>query len=106
MPQLQTTQVFMSYSRRDTDVMWRTAIFLREHGINVWVDNEKLIPGTAIWEEEIEKVIKPASTVVVVMSPDSKKSEWDWRTGTLADQHHKTILPILVNAYEESAIPL
>jgi hypothetical protein len=106
MPQLQTTQVFMSYSRRDKDVMWRTAIFLREHGINVWVDNEKLIPGTAIWEEEIEKAIKAASTVVVVMSPDSKNSEWVRREITLADQHHKHILPILVNGDEDSSITL
>ena len=63
-------QVFMSYSRRDKDVMWRTAIFLRKQGVNVWVDNEKLIPGTPIWEEEIEKAIKAAKAVVVVMSPD------------------------------------
>ena len=36
----------MSYSRRDKDIMWRTTTFLRKQGVNVWVDNEKLIPGT------------------------------------------------------------
>jgi len=99
-------QVFMSYSRRDKDVMWRTAIFLRKQGVNVWVDNEKLIPGTPIWEEEIEKAIKAAKAVVVVMSPDSKNSEWVRREISLADQYRKHILPILVRGDEDSSITL
>ena len=98
--------VFMSYSRRDSDVMWRTAKYLRERGINVWVDNEKLVPGTAIWEEEIEKAIKAASAIVVVMSPDSKNSEWVRREISMADQYRKHILPILVRGDEDSSITL
>src|ERR1051326_713754 len=98
--------VFMSYSRRDSDVMWRTAKYLRAQGINVWVDNEKLVPGTAIWEEEIEKALKAASAVVVVMSPDSKNSEWVRREISLADQYRKHILPILVRGDEDSSITL
>jgi len=106
MSQLPITQVFMSYSRRDKDVMWRTTTFLRKQGVNVWVDNEKLIPGTPIWEEEIEKAIKAASAVVVVMSPDSKNSEWVRREISLADQYRKHILPILVRGDEDSSITL
>jgi len=45
----------MSYSRMNEAVMQRIAAFLRKQGINVWVDNEKLVPGTPIWEEEIER---------------------------------------------------
>ena len=45
MPSLSTDYVFMSYSRRDDAVMRRIVAFLREQGIKVWVDNEKLIPG-------------------------------------------------------------
>ena len=106
MSQLPVTQVFMSYSRRDKDAMWRTVIFLRKQGINVWVDNEKLIPGTPVWEEEIEKAIKAARVIVVVMSPDSKASEWVRREISLADQEHKHILPILVRGDEDSSITL
>jgi len=106
MSQLPITQVFMSYSRRDKDIMWRTATFLRKQGVNVWVDNEKLIPGTPIWEEEIEKAIKIAKVVIVVMSPDSKNSEWVRREISLADQYRKYILPILVHGDEESSITL
>jgi hypothetical protein len=58
MAQLSIGHVFMSYSRRDEETMRRIVTFLRNQGIKVWVDNEKLIPGTPIWEEEIEKAIK------------------------------------------------
>ena len=98
--------VFMSYSRRDEAVMLRIASFLRDEGIQVWVDNEKLIPGTPIWEEEVEQAIKASVAVVVVMSPDSKTSEWVRREISLADQFRKRIFPVLVRGDEESSITL
>ena len=96
----------MSYSRRDNEALQRIVSFLRDHGIPVWVDNEKLTPGTAIWEAEIEKAIKAASAVVVLMSADSKESEWVRREISMADQYHKQIFPVLVNGDEDSAITL
>lgn len=70
-----TDPIFISYSRRDTETMRRVAYFLRDQGYKVWVDNEKLIPGTPAWEEAIEKGIKQAFAIVVLLSPDSKDSE-------------------------------
>lgn len=96
----------MSYSRRDKEVMGRIVSFLRKEGVNVWVDNEKLIPGTPIWEEEIEKAIKAANVIIVVMSPDSKNSEWVRREISLADQYRKHILPVLVHGDDDSSITL
>lgn len=98
--------VFMSYSRRDEAAMQRIAAFLRKQSINVWVDNEKLVPGTPIWEVEIEKAIKNASAVIVILSPDSKDSEWVRREISLADQYHTRIFPVLVHGDEESSITL
>ncbi len=106
MPQLPTRHVFISYSRRDDKVMQRIVAFLRRQGIKVWVDNEKLIPGTPIWEEEIEKAIKGASAIVVVLSPDSKSSEWVRREISLADQYRKRVFPVLIVGDEETSISL
>ncbi len=106
MPELSTGHVFMSYSRRDDAVMRRIVIFLRSQGIKVWVDNEKLIPGTPIWEEEIEKAIKSAPAIVAVLSPDSKNSEWVRREISLADQYKKRVFPVLVGGDEEASITL
>jgi len=96
MPQPSTSHVFISYSRKDTDAMIRIVSYLREQGINAWVDNEKLVPGTPIWEREIEKAIDEASAIVVVLSPDAKESVWVLNELTLADEYKKRVFPVLV----------
>lgn len=106
MPNKSTGQVFISYSRKDYPVMLRIVAFLRKRGINAWLDNEKLSPGTPIWEEEIEKAIKNSSAIIVVLSPDSKNSEWVRREISLADQYRKRVYPVLANGDEESSISL
>lgn len=106
MAHLSTGQVFMSYSRRDEAVMRRVTDFLRGQGIKIWVDNEKLVPGTPVWEEAIEKAVSSCHAVVVLCSPDSKSSEWVRREVTLADQHNKRVFPILMRGSEATSISL
>jgi hypothetical protein len=98
--------IFISYSRRDSEIMQRIVLYLRDQGFKVWVDNERLVPGTAIWEEEIEKAIKASSTVLIIMSPDSKNSEWVRREISLADQYRKHIMPVLVRGDEDASVTL
>lgn len=85
--------------------MRRVVKYLRSQGLNVWVDNEKLVPGTPVWENEIEKAIKGAFAIVVVLSPDAKNSEWVLREITLADQYQKRAFPVLVAGKNEDSIP-
>jgi formylglycine-generating enzyme required for sulfatase activity len=106
MPPLSTDYIFMSYSRRDDAVMRRIVAFLRERGIKVWVDNEELIPGTPVWEKEIEIAVQGASAVVVVLSPDSKDSEWVRREISLADQYERRVFPVLVRGDEKTSVSL
>jgi membrane protein YqaA with SNARE-associated domain len=106
MPELPDDSIFISYSRRDSEIMQRIVLYLRDQGFKVWVDNERLVPGTAIWEEEIEKAIKASSTVLIIMSPDSKNSEWVRREISLADQYRKHIMPVLVRGDEDSSVTL
>ncbi len=106
MTQVPSEHIFISYSRSDSETMRKIAFYLRDQGYRVWVDNEKLIPGTAAWEEAIERGINQAFAVVVILSPDSKNSEWVRREITYADQFGKTIFPILVRGAKEDALPL
>lgn len=99
-------QIFLSYSRKDEEPMRLIAKFLRAQGIKVWVDNEKLIPGTPIWEDEVEKAIRNAVAIVVVLSPDSKNSEWVKREMTMADQYQKRVFPVLTRGDETTSISL
>ncbi|HLO15990.1 MAG TPA: toll/interleukin-1 receptor domain-containing protein [Anaerolineales bacterium] len=106
MAQPSTGHVFMSYRRRDDLVLRRVVAFLRKQGIKVWMDHEQLEPGTPIWEEEIEKGIRGASAIVVLMSPDSKTSEWVRREISCSEQYRQRIFPVLVAGDEESSITL
>ena len=96
----------MSYSRKDEEVMRRVVAFLRKKALKVWVDNENLIPGTPVWEEEIENAIKRAYAVVAILSPDSESSEWVRREITYSDRYLKRVFPILVRGDEDSSIPI
>lgn len=102
----QAGPIFISYSRRDDAAMRRIAFFLRDQNFKVWVDNEKLVPGTPIWEAEIEKAISSAMAVIVVLSPASKGSEWVRREIAYAEQYEKRVFPVLVDGDPDSAIPI
>ncbi len=106
MPQLISGHIFISYSRRDDEIMRRIAFFLRDQGFKVWVDHEKLIPGTPAWEDSIEKAIKNAYAVIALLSPEAKDSEWVRREIAYADQYNKPVFPAFVRGDDDSAIPI
>ena len=86
--------------------MQRVAGYLRKQGFNVWVDNEKLVPGTPIWEVEIEKAIVSAGAIVVLLSQNSKNSPWVRREIGYAEDNGKRIFPVLVTGDERTAVPI
>lgn len=98
--------VFMSYSRKDEATMKRIVAFLRSSGIKVWVDNEGLVPGTPIWEVEIERAIIDTKAIVVLMSPDSKNSVWVRQEIGYAQRYRKRIFPLLISGDEDSSVTI
>ena len=97
---------FMSYSREDANLQRRIIAELRERGINVWVDIENLIPGSPAWEREIERSIRGAAGVIVLLSPDSSDSEWVRREISFGEQNEKRVFPILIRGDEDDSVPL
>lgn len=97
---------FISYSREDANLQRRIIAELRSRGINVWVDIENLIPGSPAWEREIERSIRGAAGVIVLLSPDSNNSEWVRREISFAEQNEKRVFPVLIKGDEDDSIPL
>jgi TolB protein len=97
---------FMSYSRDDIDLQRRIAAELRGRGINVWVDVENLIPGSPAWEREVERSIRAAAGLIVLLSPASNSSEWVRREVSFAEHNDKRIFPVLLSGDEDDSIPL
>ena len=97
---------FISYSREDANLQRRIIAELRGRGIRVWVDIENLIPGSPAWEREIERSIRGAAGVIVLLSPDSNDSEWVRREISFAEQNDKRVFPVLIRGEEDDSIPL
>ena len=96
--------VFLSYSRTDSEVMLRVTDDLRKRGFSVWND-EALEPGTPSWKDAIEAAIEGSYTIVVLLSPDAKKSEWIERELDYARAQNVTIIPVIVRGETQNAVP-
>ena len=78
---------------------------LTEAGISVWTD-EGLAVGTHSWEESIERAINEAACLVVLMSPDAKRSKWVQTEVSYAQDIGLDVFPILLRANRRKSIPL
>jgi TolB protein len=97
---------FVSYSRADLDQQRKIVTELRKRGVNAWVDTENLIPGSPAWEREIERSIRGASGVIVLLSPDSNDSQWVRRELSFAEEIDKRLFPVHIRGDENDSIPL
>jgi hypothetical protein len=89
-----TDQIFISYSKKDSDFAHKLADDLEAAGFKVWID--KSIGGGDLWRETIEKNLKAASQVIIVVSPNSMGSQWVQHEGSLAYGWGKKLYPILI----------
>ena len=97
---------FVSYSRADIVLQRKIVTELRKRGVNAWVDTENLIPGSPAWEREIERSIRGASGVIVLLSPDSNDSQWVRRELSFAEEIDKRLFPVHIRGDETDSIPL
>lgn len=87
-------EVFISYSRKDTDFVRRLHAALAGHNRDTWVDWED-IPLTADWWREVQGGIEAANAFVFVISPDSVRSDICYREIEHAVANNKRIIPLL-----------
>ncbi|KPA19204.1 adenylate cyclase [Candidatus Magnetomorum sp. HK-1] len=93
-------KVFISYSHKDKNFVFKFAKHLRKRQIRVWLD-ERIEAGNS-WKKEISDAIKSIDYLIWIASPDSIKSEMSqWET-ILAQIEKKVILPII---YKKCKLP-
>lgn len=88
------SHIFVSYSRRNLTFVTQLVKDLQQAGLAVWFDQISIQPGD-IWEAAIEKGLKEAIAVVVVISPDSMASEYVRKEVNFAQESDQLILPVL-----------
>lgn len=89
------SHIFISYSREDSEFARYLRAQLESHGFRVWMDEQRLHPGTDWWDE-IEDNIISCSAFMIVMSPNSANSKWVKREILCAEDNHRPIFPVLL----------
>lgn len=95
------TQVFISYSRKDTAFVRHLAADLEKAGYSVWWDISDLRGGDD-WVRLIPEAIERSEFFIVVLTPNSTASEWVRKEYTQALSLHKKVIPIML---ERTAVP-
>lgn len=97
--------IFLSYSRKDNDIMQRVKQSFLDAGLTVWTD-EGIQPGTPSWQDAIENAIQETQAIVCLLSPDAKNSRWVRAELQRAEWYKKPIFLILVAGQEHESIPM
>lgn len=97
--------VFLSYSRKDNQIMEQVRDSFIKADLKVWTD-ENLEPGTPEWEHAIVDALKYSASLAVILSPDAERSKWVLRELALAEMLAIRIFPILARGDERTSIPL
>lgn len=66
-------RVFLSYARKDSDYVYTLARELRRIGLDIWIDQD-IDPGEN-WDNSIEEALKNCKKMLLIVSPDSMRSD-------------------------------
>jgi formylglycine-generating enzyme required for sulfatase activity len=88
------TEVFISYSRKDSDFARNLNTALQEAGKTTWFDQESISTGVD-FEKEIFKGIDSADNFLFVLSPDAVGSEYCEREVDYAAEQSKRFISVL-----------
>ncbi len=92
-------QVFISYSRKDTDWADRIKATLESNGIICWMDREGINAGEK-YTRKIIGAIKQCDIFLLVLSENAEASEWVPKELGKAIQYHKYIIPVKISNFE------
>lgn len=67
-------KVFLCHSSGDKPEVRKLYRYLLSHGVDAWLDEEKLLPGQD-WNFEIEKALHSSDVIVVCLSQSSVNKE-------------------------------
>jgi hypothetical protein len=88
-------QIFVSYSRKDTEIVDRLLVELYEASHEVWIDRAG-IRGGKQWRQQIVTAIDNSDILLLILSPNSIKSDNVRKELDLAEGVKKRVLPIVV----------
>jgi len=86
-------QIFISYSRKDSEFVDRLVRDLGQSGVDFWIDRTG-IDGGDKWRASIVQAISECDAFLVVLSPQSIASDNVSKEVSLAEKHNRHIIPL------------
>ena len=96
--------VFISYARGDMESARELVRSLDAAGVKSWLDVAEIQPGER-WASRIQEELREARVMVVMLTPDSLKSQWTFFEVGAAVADGKTIIPVLSKDVEPKDVP-
>src|SRR5688572_32257812 len=94
-PEPDMTQVFTSYSRRDTETVDTIVAKMAQSGISVWIDREAIKAGNT-WRVQIVQAIDTCPAFVLMLSPNSAASDNVRKEIDLSQDSGRTIFAVML----------
>ncbi len=89
------TMGFVSYAHADVVLAETLRDTLGLHGYEIWMDSSEIKAGT-VWELEINRAIHQSDFILIVVTPESVRSNWVGREVDIARSARKLIIPLLM----------
>lgn len=93
-PPLTSLDIFISYSRKDSEFARRLNDALQVQGKTTWFDQDSIASATD-FQAEIRQGISGADNLVLILSPDSVASPYCRMELDYALELHKRVIPVL-----------
>jgi len=93
------SDIFISYSRKDSEQALLLAELLTSAGLSCWIDTQGIDLATS-WSGEIVDAIYNCKAFIVLLSPSSASSPNVAKEIALASERQKKILPLDLEAIE------
>jgi SH3-like domain-containing protein len=87
-------KIFISYSRKDMEFVRKLAGDMEKAGYDIWWDITDLRGGDD-WVRSLPAAIEASQFFIIVLTPNSIKSEWVQKEYTQALTLHKKIIPLM-----------
>jgi len=97
-------KVFLSYAEADRDVAKELASHLEEAGHRVWDPANARFPGDN-WALRIGKALEDCEAMVLLLSPQSAKSEWarqEWEYALGSERYKGRLIPVEVKPTKDA----
>jgi len=96
--------VFLSYSRRDSEFVDRLSTALDARGKDVWLDTGAIADGE-VFPQAIRTAIETSDAFLFVITPEAVSSAYCEQEVSYAGELGKRIVPVLRHRVEDSTIP-